>query len=43
MVALKIIKIANNYERIYERILRSNTCNNLLFSGFALANVLRLG
>ena len=39
MVARKIIKIENDYERIYERILRANTCNNLLFSSFALANI----
>lgn len=43
MVARKIIKIAGDYERICERILRAITCNELLFNGFTLANVLRLG
>ena len=39
MVARKIIKIANDYERICERILRAIVYNCLLFSGFTLANV----
>ena len=43
MVARKIIKIASDYERICERILRAIACNELLFNGFTLANILRLG
>lgn len=43
MVARKIIKIASDYERICERILRAIACNWLLSSGFTLANVLVLG
>lgn len=43
MVARKNIKIASDYERICERILRLISCNILLFSGFALANVWSLG
>lgn len=43
MVARKIIKIASDYERICERILRAITYNELLFNGFTLANVWRLG
>ena len=39
MVARKIIKIANDYERICERILRAVTCNKLLVNSFALANI----
>ena len=39
MVARKNMKFASDYERICERILRAITCNDLLFNGFALANV----
>ena len=43
MVARKIIKIANDYERICERISRADTYNELLFSSFTLANIWGLG
>lgn len=43
MVARKIIKIANDYERFCELILRATTCNKLLFGSFALANIWGLG
>lgn len=39
MVARKIIKIANDYERICERFLRATTRDKLLFSSFTLANI----
>ncbi len=43
MVARKIIKIANDYERICERILRAATCNKLLVNSFTLASIWDLG
>lgn len=39
MVARKIIKIASDYERIYERILRAVICNKLLVNSFTLVNI----